>query len=112
MTFYEWMDRIEARPGMYLDRAEFDTLKVFILGYQMALAGNRVNEFDTPPFAGFNRFVLQKLGRLGERAVLKAGDAEVDLGSIGWETAIADSADDGQEALELFFRLLREYRVA
>jgi hypothetical protein len=112
MAFYKWMDRIEARPGMYLGRPDFDCLKAFISGYEMALTDNRIDESELPPFAGFDAFVRQRLGRESERSMPKPASAGLDFGPVTWEVAIADAAGDDRQVIELFFRLLHEYRGA
>ena len=87
------------------------SLEAFLAGYETGLLNHRILERETPPFSGFGAFVSARVGRAGERATAELPGGALDLGSIGWATAIREAAPNDREALVLFFKLLREYRA-
>jgi hypothetical protein len=100
-SLYEWLDQIEARPGMYLPSASFAMLETFIAGYESALMTHGSVEQCTPPFMRFGEFVTTRL---------KARH-DSQFGAPAWQRSIADSAISDGDAFALFFKLLREFRA-
>lgn len=102
-SLYEWLDRIETRPSMYLPTASFCSLESFVAGYETALLAHRIGEVTEPPFASFGRFVAQRLGH-------HVTDADSDFGGPSWRHCIVAATRGDQDAFYLFFKLLREFR--
>jgi hypothetical protein len=103
MHIYEWLDRIQARPGMYLAQPSFDSLAAFIHGYEAALMSNHILEENAPAFAGFAEFVRLQL-------CTSETPTNTGFGSPSWEAAISTMAINDQERFNLFFRLLHKFR--
>jgi hypothetical protein len=118
MSLYEWLDQIEARPGMYLSRPGFDSLCTFFLGYDAALLSNKIIDDSSPPFTEFHKFVQLRLPEperdtmmdFGVVKHLPTGETIVDYYGPGWQTTIKSAVADDQERFHLFFKLLHEFR--
>src|SRR5690349_8963328 len=110
MSLNDWLIRIEARPGMYLQPAGLATLSAFIDGYQAALPFGKSVEEDAVFFLNFNGFVLEILGRVDERTTLSYQGSVIDLGALSWRSAISSIENDDEKALALFFSILRQFK--
>lgn len=92
---YDWLDRIERRPGMYLPEATMSRLASWLDGYDTALLTNSVDEEESPRFAGFVSFAA----------------AALDVATThGIEDVVRGNAETDEEAFLLFFELLHRYR--
>jgi hypothetical protein len=102
-SLYEWLERIEARPGMYLPAPGFATLTAFISGFEIALISRHIGSYAAPDFSLFGEFVAQRLEH-------RSSDEE-NSETPTWEHCILAKTKDDQEAFALFFALLREFRT-
>ena len=104
-SLYEWLDRIEVRPGLYLRKPGFASLTSFICGFEIALISRHIIDYAEPDFSSFGRFVAQRLEH-------HTADEEAEvMGAMSWERSILAKTTDDLKAFELFFALLREYRA-
>ena len=55
----EFIEHLEARPGMYLGEVSFEKLESYLLGYQACCA---VNDLDDP-FEGLSELIQCRVGR-------------------------------------------------
>lgn len=90
-TIYDWLDEVEARPGMYFTR--LSDLEAMIHGYRTALSNHRIDE-GVPDLMHFGDWLRRKTGWSM---------------SCGWADAIARNVEPDVQA-ERFFELLKEYR--
>jgi hypothetical protein len=100
-TLYQVLDRIRWRPGMWLGKTSITLMDAFINGFFMACNGGTKEE---PPFYGvhgdfnFNDFIGKFYGKHT---------------TPGWKNLILwANNDDEVVALEKFFELLDEFRMA
>lgn len=96
---YAVIERMRARPAVWLGEASVHRLHIFLQGYEVALhdAEIRLAE-EQPPFPFFHDFVTKTLG-FGKS-------------SIGWAGAICErSGGDGATAFLRFFELLDQFRA-
>lgn len=122
MNLYTELDKIQARPGMYLSQVTFKNLCDFISGYVLGSIGNSVLDLEEPPFYGFGDFVISRLGRPNEIPIetgfewvvvertATGAEKTTTFGRGDWRRIISEVASDDNAALELFFCLLRQYR--
>ena len=104
-SLYEWLDRIEVRPGMYLLEPSFASLTSFIDGFEIALTSRHVSDDTDPPFSSFDKYVAQRLEH-------HTTDEEREyLGGPSWRRCILAAETDDLGAFKLFFTLLREFRA-
>jgi hypothetical protein len=103
-SLYEWLDKIEARPGLYLRAPGFASLTSFITGFEIALVSRHIGNYADPDFSSFGRFVIQRL-----KHHMTAEETEL-MGDSSWERGILAKTANDQEAFALFFVLLREFR--
>jgi hypothetical protein len=96
-TFFELLDDIRQRPGMYLGYTSLRTFRAWLDGFRFARhqAGLPLLEGEAE-FDGFDAFVSDKFDWH-------------DTG--GWAAKIAYYHRDDAEALDEFFKLLNEYRA-
>lgn len=59
MTFGEFIEHLEKRPGMYVAEVSFDTITSYLLGYQACCRVLKVDD----PLEGFYELVQCRVGR-------------------------------------------------
>jgi hypothetical protein len=92
-TLYQILDKIRARPSMYIGEHSISAVYHFINGFYMA---HNYETYEAPPFDGFNDFVGKFYGKYT---------------TPGWRNLIlADHFGNEKEALTRFFVLLDEFR--
>lgn len=90
MTFDDFIDHLEARPGMYLGDVTFERLESYLLGYQAAC---NVNGMDDP-FDGISELIQCRVGHLHP---------------LGWMGGIRHFlADDDVQAIDLVFSSIHD----
>ena len=103
-SLYEWLDKIEARPGLYLLEPSFASLTSFIAGFEVALISNHIADDTNPPFSSFDKYVARHLEH-------RSTDEESALGGPSWSRCILEKTGSDAEAFNLFFTLLRQFRA-
>ena len=95
---YEVLDHnIRLRPGMWVHNGSLQELMTILIGYSVALDVHGASaEFDLGPVGPFAQWLQSTRGWSM---------------SLGWAAAIERRAQDGETALDAFFRLLDEYRA-
>lgn len=112
-SLYDWLDKIEERPGTYLLPPDFSNLCSFIFGFDAALVSYPASENLEPPCYKFSLFVAGRLG-VNPNADIDFGNTPwrvVDFRGPSWQQLIQSRSVDGQEAFAMFFRLLRDFRA-
>lgn len=90
MTFSEFIDHLEARPGMYLGEVTFEKLESYLLGYQICCNVNGIDD----PFDGLSELLQCRVGRQHP---------------LGWIGGIKHFfAQDEQHAIELVFSAIHD----
>ena len=99
-NIYELLDAIRARPGMYLSEASLTLVWVLLMGYQFALQDHEIPFQEIGPWSfGFHHYVGRRLDQLP-------------LNGKGYHLLILQHVGgDEAKALELFWRLLDDFRV-
>ncbi|MFI0355949.1 hypothetical protein [Actinomadura sp. 9N407] len=93
---WEFLDQVRARPGMWVRGGSLRELEVMLCGYGVALLVHGIGEdFAFGPRGRFSDWLNE---RFGWSLVL------------GWAAAIEAHAD-GEPALEMFFRLVEDFRL-
>ena len=95
MTEYELIDMIRMRTGMYIGHASPTHLRSFLSGYFFAKKDEDLKG-DIPNFHGFHDWIANKF--------------EYYESTSGWAYMIEDQREFKEEALDLFYELLDEYR--
>lgn len=95
---YDLLDHnVRQRPLMWARGGSLQELQSILFGYSVALEVHAVpEEFVLGPIGPFARWLGSQYG-WGM--------------SLGWATAIEQHLDDGETAMDAFFRLLDEYRA-
>jgi hypothetical protein len=104
-SLYKWLDKIEARPGLYLSEPSFACLTSFIAGFEIALISRHVSDDTDPPFSSFDKYVAQRL----EHRTTE--EERSNLGGPSWSRCILAVETTDVGAFNLFFTLLREFRA-
>lgn len=95
---FEMLEKIKARPGLYIGKASVSDLFMFIVGYRTAREELGVEPTATElDFYGEFQIWLQQ--RLGLRT------------SNSWAKMIEFGCGDEQAAFERFFELINEFRT-
>ncbi|WP_336159039.1 hypothetical protein [Amycolatopsis sp. VC5-11] len=93
---HEVLDEIRLRPGMWLRQRSLQDLQSILFGYSVALDVHGCDEeFALGPAGPFAQWIEARYGWPM---------------AAGWAVAIEGHADD-EEPLNVFFRLLDEYRT-
>jgi hypothetical protein len=97
-NIYEVLDRnIRLRPGMWVHNGSLRELMTILIGYSVALdVHDAPEDFDLGPVGPFAQWLQSTRGWSM---------------SLGWADAIERRAQDGETALDTFFRLLDECRA-
>ena len=104
-SLYEWLYKIEARPGLYLRAPSFASLTSYIAGFEIALISRHIHDYAEPDFSLFGGFVAQRLKH-------HSTPEETELmGDPTWEHCILAKTTNDQDAFALFFEMLREFRA-
>ncbi|WP_405582512.1 hypothetical protein [Streptomyces sp. NBC_01190] len=95
---HDWLDAIRLRPGMWVPDGSLRELSALLFGYYVALQIHQVAEpFEFRPAAGgFADWLRRSRGWST---------------ALGWDGAITANSF-GEPPLEVFFRLLDEYRAS
>ena len=95
MSEYELIDMIRMRTAMYIGHASPTHLKSFLSGYYIAKRIENIKK-EEPSFHKFHDWVANKF--------------EYSESTSGWAYMIEDQREDKEEALDLFYELLDEFR--
>lgn len=93
----EWLQLIRRRPGMYLRDNSLSDLETLIHGYEMAL----LSHGDPESRAEFNSEFCDFLRNSRGWSL-----------SCGWAAAISAQSSNEDDALELFYEILKEFYEA
>ncbi len=93
--FYELLDAIRLRPGLYVSPKSVTALYNFIGGYLTA-SGHEIGHSTQPPYREFNNWVAMKLGLYESTS--------------GWRNMLLkDENADEEKAFDRFFVLFDEF---
>jgi len=93
MTEIELIERIAAKPGMYLGRKTLTGLSHFLHGYAQAMADSGA-AYDCSATEGFQEFIAERFGITS---------------SHGWNDIILFFENDENSAFDRAIELLREF---
>ena len=96
LNIYEMLDRVRAKPGLYIGRVSLIRLAAFIRGYRMGIGQSEALKLEMPPFWQFNDWAARKCG--------------LPIYSINWETLLLEQSND-EDAFFQFFVLLDEFKI-
>jgi hypothetical protein len=89
-NIYTLLAAIQKRPGMYLRRCSLSLLEAFLFGYESALEAIHLENRESPPFRGFQSWVVIKL--------------QTSEANVYWGQLLLDSCNgDEEKAFEKFF---------
>lgn len=93
---FEVLEKIKAKPGMYLGRPSVSDLFIFLVGYEFARSelGVELTEKEIEFYDQFQPWLQKKLGVTG---------------AISWAKMILLSCHDEKTGFEYFFKLLDEF---
>jgi hypothetical protein len=114
-SFYEVIDKIRVRPGMFIGNSSPNSLQVFLQGYKMAMLETGVVDASHPPLRGFHDWVASRLGFSssvpGWANMILATTMGLDPAHVSWEEIDRSATRQQQiEATTRVFELLDEYR--
>ena len=93
---YSFLMKVKARPGMYVgDPKSLHILETMIHGYHVALLNYEIDEFGSNFNRAFAEFVYRGKGWSM---------------SCGWAVALSEHSRGADQAFDLFFSLLEEFR--
>lgn len=93
---YQLLDSIKSNPALFLNQPSVSGLHTFLLGFQTAKNVYQLpQEEDEQGFAGFQAWVAKQY------------DIQTNQ---SWSRIISFFAKDDKDSLNLFFKLLDEYR--
>ncbi|HAT16129.1 MAG TPA: hypothetical protein DCS91_23595 [Microcoleaceae bacterium UBA11344] len=93
--FFDLLQRIKQRPGMYLGKCSISRLRAFLNGYEMARAELGLPDTEQQQqLDGFQEWIQ-------ERYKITS--------SHGWDSIILFFSADERDALDNFFKLLEEF---
>jgi len=95
MTEYELIDMIRMRTAMFIGHVSPTHLRSFLSGYFFAKKDEDIKD-NVPKFYGFHDYVMNKFN--------------YNESTSGWAYMIEDQREDKEEALDLFYELLDDYR--
>ncbi|MFD7388818.1 hypothetical protein ACFV46_10145 [Streptomyces sp. NPDC059852] len=99
---YEFLDQVRQRPGMWVRHRSLQHLDSILIGYRVAMEVHGIHEDDFPFWGAGDR------GPFEEWFQQRRGHHS----ALGWPIEIERDAEAaGVPAIELFFRLLDEYRA-
>ncbi len=89
------LDKIQQRTSMFIPDKSIISLQTFLSGYESCMLVHGMIEKDVPDFKHFSEWLSSR----------------VDWGlSYGWARAIYENTADHQQALQIFFELISEFR--
>lgn len=93
---YDFLDQVRLRPGMWLRGGSLHDPESMLMGYQVALGVNSINEpCDFWHGGAFSKWLGTRLGGTGP---------------LGWAADIERNTPAGSTPVDEFFRLLDAYR--
>ncbi|WP_020407215.1 hypothetical protein [Hahella ganghwensis] len=114
-NIFDVLDKIRKRPGMYTGEVSLASLNTFLCGYQMAMDGVGAVDIASPGFGGFFEWAARKHGcrpsSFGWGNLVLAISVGDNPHEVKWEGyAESISFEQHKESVELFYKLLDEYR--
>jgi hypothetical protein len=94
-NIYAWLDKIRARPGMYIHKDNLVELQLLVSGYCAALYMHTIDEKVPSIGSHFLDWIRYHKGWSMDQ---------------GWAKAIYNNLPEGVSALDTFFALIDEYR--
>lgn len=95
-SFYDMLDVIRKKPGMYIGEPSINRLDAFLAGHAVALGRVKLTLRGEEGFHRFHDWVARRLG-FGES-------------TSGWCNMIRDKSTSEADAFQQFFILLDEFR--
>lgn len=97
-SLFALLDKIKAKPGLYIGRASIADLRMFIVGYRFARS-----EAKFPPTEIESDFYKNFQPWLQLRLNVRTSNA--------WDKIILFTVTNEQQAFDYFFQLLEEFKV-
>lgn len=95
MKLYEFISRLERRPGMYFVDDDVSTIENMICGYQQAVMSHDIKNDSTTFNKDFNEYLHKKYNWST---------------ATGWANTLKDKYPEG-ERFSAFLRLYNEFRA-
>jgi len=113
---YEVLDKIRARPGMYIGEERLSCLDGFLSGYNLAMGSEGKEDISVPRLHGFHEWVRNELAfreaTPGWANMILASVLDLDPKKIGWDTYwIGVTPEQHRQSLQKFYELLDRYRA-
>ncbi len=115
--FYDHLEKIKVRIGMYIYEVSLKSLFIYISGYMMALSELNIAQ-EQPKFHDFHEFVRAKYNYFESTAgwanMITAVVLDYQPENIVWEDVFAETMtfEQHQQSIELFYELLAEFKNA
>lgn len=116
-SFYDVIDKIRLRPGMFIGDTSPNSLCVFLEGYRMAMHEAGMADASQPPLHGFHDWVASRLGYSssvpGWANMILAMTMGLNPTTVSWgEIDRSATRLQQADATTRVFALLDEYRSA
>jgi hypothetical protein len=114
-SFYDVIEKIRVRPGMYIGDSSPNSLRVFLDGYGLAMHEAGVEDASHPRLQGFHDWIASKLGfcesTAGWANMILATTMGLDPAHVAWDDIHASATSQQRaEATTRVFALLDEFR--